>query len=155
VINLATRFHRGWQWQCLYLVVPSLTKQSLEYVRTELDLGRLAPTFAETGKHPRGIAEFVLLVSLNQVPLDRIRNAFSTWQVTGSNPMQLEARDWAMSLKPYGRPAKRLPHATSSDSDKIPVQRRLVVIAPVRTEEHAARVVHEILPTIRDLPRPT
>jgi hypothetical protein len=155
VMNLATRFLRGWLWQCLYLVVPSLTKRSLEYVRTELDLGRLAPTFAEAGKHPRGIAEFVLLVSLNQVPLVRIRNAFSTWQVTGSNPKQFEARDWAMSLKPYGRTAERLSHSTSSDSEKIPVQRRLVVIAPVRTAEDAARVVHEILPTIRDLPRPT
>ncbi len=154
VMNLATRFHRGWQWQCLYLVVPSLTKQVLEYVRTELNLGRMAPTFAEAGKHPRGIVEFVLLVSLHQVPLERIRNAFSTWQIVGSAPKQFESRDYAMSLKPYKKPPAPRSNRRPADPQTIPVHRRLVVIDPVKSEEQAARTIHETLPTIRQLGKP-
>jgi hypothetical protein len=152
VLTLRTRFHHGWQWQFLYLVVPSLTQRWLNQVRLELNLGKLAPTHDVPGQQPRGVAEFVLLVSLSPVPLHRVRSAFSTWDVVELNPKRFESSTSLPSLKPLARPSKGMSLAKAAHTSTIPWRMRLVVIDPVRSTEQVTQLIRQVVPTLRNLP---
>jgi hypothetical protein len=150
VLALWTRFHRSWQWEFKYLVAPSLTLRGLRHIRQELELGKFSPTFNHP--QPRGVAEFVILVSLTSVPVDRIRTVFSTWHIVGSSPKQF---DW-LGQVPIVRPLKRGNRPSSIGSAgraTIPWRSRLVVIDAVRSEEQVTDLVNQIVPTLRDLPK--
>jgi hypothetical protein len=148
LLTLKTKFNQGWEWQFKYLVVSSVTARLLEHLRTELRLGKFVPSVDEAGKPTLGVAEFVLIVSLHKVPLDRVRGAFPTWSVVGANPKRLELFEKWPALTPLQKSGGSF---NPRKAPTVPLRHRLVVIDPVRSEEELTRVIGETVPTLIDL----
>ena len=135
VLPVRAGSRKGWIRLLRYLVAPSFHQTYLDGIRTDVNLGRYDFEIRETARIPRGVTELVVLVSLNSVPLERIRSAFSSWRVTGSDPKQVEFHGTQpiRSQNALRRPRSARPGPSGPSS--IPWRSRLVVIDAVQSEE--------------------
>jgi hypothetical protein len=136
VLPVMTGSHKGWIRLLTHWVVPSLNQKLLEGVKAEVSLGRYNFEVRGTGREVRGVTELVVLVSLNSVPLERIRSAFPSWRVTGSNPKQVELHGMeTIRRQQKALKGPRQVQPGRSEPSLMPWRSRLVVIDAVQSEE--------------------
>lgn len=136
VLPLRTGTHKGWIRLLRYSVAPSFQQTFLRGIRADVNLGRYGFEIASSPKEIRGVAELVVLVSLNSVPLERIRSTFPSWQVKTVDPKQLEW-DGTESIRRHANALDRPGQARRVRSERlsIPWRSRLVIVDAVRSEE--------------------